>query len=315
MASSSLRSLIDTVLASAQWTRLSDVTVSTEEVGHGKPAPDVYLNALNRLNTAPECAVAVEDSTNEPRSASATGLRVIAIPRPAYPPVAAALADADLILSNPADLGALALESLTTPSQDTQRRHHPKASFVKEGCTCPAAALSCERSPAAPRRGPAHDRRLDLRLQLEVSAVDDGEREGAQDVGGQRDAVGHELGPQILGDLLESLRAVLPHLVLGALEDDCQAAVVLARFAHRLHSRTESVSTTPAFTHHHTQRQTRSGHGRCMRRRPHRWPCPPCSTKESTLDGCGPPSARGAATGPAGVEWPSTWLSFDDTES
>lgn len=112
IASSSPRALIDTVLAIADWTRLFDVTISTEEVGSGKPAPDVYLAAVRQLKVAPASAVAVEDSTNGLRSAAAAGLRLIAVPRPGYPPAADALDGADLVLSGLAELSIAAVESI-----------------------------------------------------------------------------------------------------------------------------------------------------------------------------------------------------------
>ena len=50
---------------------LFEVTVSSEEVARGKPAPDVYLEAARRLGVAPERCAAVEDSANGIRSAHA----------------------------------------------------------------------------------------------------------------------------------------------------------------------------------------------------------------------------------------------------
>ena len=70
----------------------------------GKPAPDVYLEAARRLGVAPERCLAVEDSHSGIRSAKAAGMRVVAIPNPAYPPDPEALADADVVLETIADL-------------------------------------------------------------------------------------------------------------------------------------------------------------------------------------------------------------------
>ena len=112
LASSSPRELIDTVLVVADWTRLFEVTVSTEEIGHGKPAPDVYLAAVRQLDVAPGCAVAVEDSTNGLRSAAAAGLHVIAIPQPQYPPSAEALNNADSVLGSLSELSDAVIESV-----------------------------------------------------------------------------------------------------------------------------------------------------------------------------------------------------------
>jgi HAD superfamily hydrolase (TIGR01509 family) len=92
LASSSNRELIDLVLEVAGFGDAFRVTVSSEEVARGKPAPDVYLEAAVRLGVAPARCVAVEDSSNGLRSAAAAGMTVIAVPNPHYAPAADALA-------------------------------------------------------------------------------------------------------------------------------------------------------------------------------------------------------------------------------
>jgi HAD superfamily hydrolase (TIGR01509 family) len=104
VASSSNRPLIDAVLATAGIADLFDVTVSSEEVAAGKPAPDVYLEAARRLGVEPAAAAAVEDSSNGIRAAHAAGMRVLAIPNEHYPPAEDALALADVVLASPAEL-------------------------------------------------------------------------------------------------------------------------------------------------------------------------------------------------------------------
>ncbi|HEY2519192.1 MAG TPA: HAD family phosphatase [Streptosporangiaceae bacterium] len=99
LASSSPPALIHTVLTTAGIAPLVTVSVSTEEVARGKPAPDVYLTVASRLGVAPERAAAVEDSSNGLRSAAAAGLHVIAVPRPEYPPAPDALARAQAVLA------------------------------------------------------------------------------------------------------------------------------------------------------------------------------------------------------------------------
>ena len=74
------------------------MTVSSEEVARGKPAPDVYLEAARQLGVAPGRCAAIEDSHNGILAAAAAGMRVIAIPNPAFPPGEEALAAADRIL-------------------------------------------------------------------------------------------------------------------------------------------------------------------------------------------------------------------------
>ena len=56
LASSSNRELIDAVLRGLGLTELFEVTVSSEEVDRGKPAPDVYLEAAARLGVDPRAA-------------------------------------------------------------------------------------------------------------------------------------------------------------------------------------------------------------------------------------------------------------------
>jgi HAD superfamily hydrolase (TIGR01509 family) len=105
VASSSNRPIIDAVLEAAGIAELFDATVSSEEVGRGKPAPDVYLEAARRLGVEPAHAAAVEDSSNGLRAAHAAGLRVLAVPNARYPPAADALALADVVLASIGDLG------------------------------------------------------------------------------------------------------------------------------------------------------------------------------------------------------------------
>jgi HAD superfamily hydrolase (TIGR01509 family) len=114
LASSANRQIIELVLARAGWRELFAVTVSSEEVARGKPAPDVYLQATRRLAAAPQRCVAVEDSGAGIRSAHAAGLAVVAIPNHAFPPDAQALAQADLALGAISELDAVAVVGLFT---------------------------------------------------------------------------------------------------------------------------------------------------------------------------------------------------------
>ena len=95
LASSSNRHVIDLVLELAKIADDFQVTVSSEEVGAGKPAPDVYLEVARRLQVDPPACVAIEDSTNGIRSAHAAGMAVIAVPNKEFPPEQAALELAD----------------------------------------------------------------------------------------------------------------------------------------------------------------------------------------------------------------------------
>jgi HAD superfamily hydrolase (TIGR01509 family) len=100
LASSSNRELIDLVLELSGLARFFRITVSSEEVARGKPAPDVYLEAARGLGVPPERCAAVEDSRNGIRAAKAAGMRVIAIPNLHFPPGEESLAVADVTLDS-----------------------------------------------------------------------------------------------------------------------------------------------------------------------------------------------------------------------
>jgi HAD superfamily hydrolase (TIGR01509 family) len=100
LASSANRPIIELVLELAGLSDRFQAVVSSEEVAHGKPAPDVYLEAARRIACEPARCAAVEDSANGLRAAAAAGMRVIAIPNTDFPPPQALLAAADVVLAS-----------------------------------------------------------------------------------------------------------------------------------------------------------------------------------------------------------------------
>ena len=112
LASSAPAVLVDTVLQSSGLRPCFLVTMSTEQVARGKPAPDIYLAVAARLGYSPPDCAAIEDSSNGLRSAAAAGLHVIAVPRPQYPPDPDALASASLVLSSLTELTTSAVAPL-----------------------------------------------------------------------------------------------------------------------------------------------------------------------------------------------------------
>jgi HAD superfamily hydrolase (TIGR01509 family) len=114
VASSASATLIEIVLQSAGLRACFTVVKSTEQVAHGKPAPDTYLAVTAELGCPPRDCAAVEDSSNGLRSAAAAGLRVIAISQPRYPPDPDALNQASLVLPNLAGLTVDAVAALAT---------------------------------------------------------------------------------------------------------------------------------------------------------------------------------------------------------
>jgi beta-phosphoglucomutase-like phosphatase (HAD superfamily) len=100
LASSSNREIIDLFLELTGLGPRFAATISSEEVDRGKPAPDVYLEVLRRMDADPARSAAVEDSENGIRAAKAAGMRVLALPNPHYPPDPAAVAAADDLLGS-----------------------------------------------------------------------------------------------------------------------------------------------------------------------------------------------------------------------
>jgi HAD superfamily hydrolase (TIGR01509 family) len=112
LGSSANRPLIDFVLTETGLAASFAETLSTEEVAHGKPAPDVYLEVARRLGVAPERCAGVEDSTNGIKALAAAGMRIIAIPNKEFPPDADVRASADIVISG---LDELTLDVIDWP--------------------------------------------------------------------------------------------------------------------------------------------------------------------------------------------------------
>ena len=106
VAAATNRERIDAVLPRRERAALFEATVSSEEVGRGKPAPDVYLEAARRLDVPASRCAAVEDSASGIRAAREAGMRVIAYPNRHYPPAADVLASADLVIDSLDALGS-----------------------------------------------------------------------------------------------------------------------------------------------------------------------------------------------------------------
>jgi HAD superfamily hydrolase (TIGR01509 family) len=91
VASNSPRRLLDLALG-ASGLGPFDATLAGDEVAHGKPAPDLYLEACARLGALPSRAAALEDSPTGVAAARAAGLYVIGVPS-----LAGTELDADLV--------------------------------------------------------------------------------------------------------------------------------------------------------------------------------------------------------------------------
>ncbi|MFZ4825833.1 MAG: HAD family hydrolase [Phototrophicaceae bacterium] len=100
LASGSPTEIIEHVMQLTQLDQVFEVIVYGDTIPNGKPAPDIYQEALRRLNTDPAQAVGIEDSANGIRSLHAAGMKIIATPMAEFP--------------LPPDIQGLAHHTLTT---------------------------------------------------------------------------------------------------------------------------------------------------------------------------------------------------------
>lgn len=78
------------------------ITCANGDAGRAKPAPDLYLEALEGLGLGSEEAIAFEDSLHGVQAAKAAGLFCVAVPNPVT--ASLALDEADLIVQSLVDL-------------------------------------------------------------------------------------------------------------------------------------------------------------------------------------------------------------------
>ncbi|MFC9585817.1 HAD family hydrolase [Streptomyces yangpuensis] len=79
VASGASRLLVDPGLDALSLTDMFAAVVRREDVGRGKPDPELFLTAARRLGVAPEHCLAVDDAPDGIRSARAAGMHVITV--------------------------------------------------------------------------------------------------------------------------------------------------------------------------------------------------------------------------------------------
>jgi len=109
VASSAHAEVISAALEATGLTGWFAVVVSSDEVAHGKPAPDVYLETARRLGVEPAACLVVEDSYNGVLAASAAGMTVVLVPNHSVPPAPGTAGLADLVLASLAELDPAAV--------------------------------------------------------------------------------------------------------------------------------------------------------------------------------------------------------------
>lgn len=125
LASGSPRRLIDACVQGAGWGDFFAALVSSDELERGKPAPDVYLEIMRRMELEPTTTAVIEDSGAGIRAGKAAGARVIAVPNVHTDPGPEVLALADARVDTLHDL-VRALAELSPPAR-RRRGIHPNS--------------------------------------------------------------------------------------------------------------------------------------------------------------------------------------------
>lgn len=123
LASSAHRDVIDASLAATALAGIFKVVVSSDDVEHGKPEPDVYLEAAQRLGVPPPACLVVEDSYNGVRAAKAAGMTVVLVPNAAVPPRPGTHDLADIVIDRIEALDPAAVTPAVTTPGTVPPRH------------------------------------------------------------------------------------------------------------------------------------------------------------------------------------------------
>ena len=103
IGSSAPRANLDLILERLQVQTFFDAYVTKEDVSKGKPAPETFLKAAEKLALPTGCCVVVEDAVQGIEAGKAAGMRVVAITTTRK---RADLAEADLVVDSLAELRA-----------------------------------------------------------------------------------------------------------------------------------------------------------------------------------------------------------------
>lgn len=79
LATSAPRGNIMAVFAAVDIERYFDAVISSEEVKHGKPSPDVFLAAAEKLKVAPDHCIVIEDAPAGIEAAHRAGMKSIGV--------------------------------------------------------------------------------------------------------------------------------------------------------------------------------------------------------------------------------------------
>jgi beta-phosphoglucomutase len=82
VCSNSIRNSIETMMDKSGLAPFLDFIISNQDVNHGKPDPEMYYKAINKLGLFPEECLIVEDNENGVKAALASGAHLLKVENP-----------------------------------------------------------------------------------------------------------------------------------------------------------------------------------------------------------------------------------------
>ena len=113
LVSSSPKTLVELALEKLVTTGLFDLTLSGDQVVRGKPAPDIYITAAEKLGVKPEYCLVIEDAPHGVAAAKDAGMCCLAISTSVS---VVELAMADKVVSGFEEVDVQVLQSLMQSS-------------------------------------------------------------------------------------------------------------------------------------------------------------------------------------------------------
>ncbi len=102
LASSNNRKTVDSIIKKFNLDKYFEFIISGEEVSKGKPNPEIFLTAANKMNVKPHECLVIEDATNGVKAAKSAGMKCIGLKNPNSGDQD--LSQADLIVDNFSEL-------------------------------------------------------------------------------------------------------------------------------------------------------------------------------------------------------------------
>ena len=112
VATSSVSTSARPFLDRHQLTRFFEIIVTGDEVQRGKPAPDIYQRAADKLQVSPDKCLVVEDALPGVAAARAAKMRIVAIPDRRFVDAAGYEKTADYVLDSLKELPTLIRKEL-----------------------------------------------------------------------------------------------------------------------------------------------------------------------------------------------------------